>query len=102
MERNVKEEIYEAYLVLQDMHDCFEEFKYFDKDLTDRGLKSLRKLSEWETENKDLREILDYTIKLLSCQLDLSEELKCKKEEVWNNYRHGAIQTARNKQTTLD
>lgn len=102
MERNIKNEIYEAYLVLQDMHECFEDFKYFDDDLTFRGLKAIRKLSEWETENQELKSIINDTIELLNCQLDLSEELKCKKEELWNNYRHGAIQTYSNKQTTLD
>lgn len=101
MTRNIKEEIYEAYLVLQDMHDCFEEFKYFDNDLNDRGIEAVRRLSEWEIENQKLKTITEKTIDILNMQLDISEQLKCKKQELWNDYRHNAIQTKRNAQTTL-
>jgi hypothetical protein len=92
-ERNIKNEIYEAYLVLQDMHDIIIDFKYFDEDLINRGLNAIDKLTDWKIKDPKLKTIVFKTVELLKMQLKCSEKIREKKEEVWNDYRIDALAT---------
>lgn len=92
MERNIKEEIYQAYMVLEDMHNSLEDFQYFDKELMNRGRKAFKRLADWDVSDPELQVIVKKTMKLLSCQMDLSDELKKKKEELWNSYRSESLE----------
>jgi hypothetical protein len=92
-ERNLKIEIYEAYIVLMDMHELIVDFKYFPKDLIDDGLEAIDRLTDWEIEEPKLKKIVDGTVELLKMQLNCSDKIKEKKEEVWNDYRIDALAT---------
>jgi len=81
--RNLKGEIYHTLLVLQTMHDHLENWEIFPEQLKEEGKQTVRDLTNWTVEDKEVTSYIEELKGLVMLQLRCNKKLEERRESLW-------------------
>ena len=81
----LKEDIYEAYFILQEMTDKTNNYKTFSDELEHQGKLMIVRLGIWKSDESFAHNVLENTKELIKGQIEVNNMLKEHYAKIWAN-----------------
>jgi len=78
--------IYKAYIILEKMHKQVEKLEPFPEDLKNEALNIANELAPLKPEDPEINEYITGLVKTIYSQLELSDEIQEKKDNLWKEH----------------